>query len=110
MLFRSVSFKVSGNPMGGTNTVTSAPVTLLFGVVPYSLPAAPAILSAPRWDGTRFTCRVTGSPGRDYQIETSADLRTWTAAASVKTDGAGNGDVDASAQDGARFFRAMALP
>jgi surface-anchored protein len=105
-----VELKVSGRLAGSTNVVSSDPVTLLFGVTPYSLPAAPAVLSAPRHAGDRFACRLLGSPARSYRVEASANLLEWTTVATVTTDASGAAGVDAPGTGGARFYRATSAP
>lgn len=106
----AVHLRVSGQLAGGSQGVVSDPVVLRFGVVPYALPAAQAVLSQPTWTHQRLAFRLAGSPGRSYVVEASADLRSWTVAATVTTDASGGADVVADGEAGAMFYRATALP
>jgi len=105
-----VHLRVSGRLQGATNVVANDAVVLRFGVVPYSLPAQAATLGLPAWDGSRVTCRLSGSPSRRYQVETSSDLTLWSPAGDVTTDAAGTATVWVPVTEPFHFLRARTLP
>ncbi len=80
-----VVFRVTNRLMGTTNVIASGEVAVRFGVQPYSLilPAEAALLSLPERTDTGFQCRVTGTPGRVYPVETSEDLEIWVPSGGV---------------------------
>jgi len=82
-----VVFRVSNRFLGTTNLVDSGEVAVRFGVQPYALvlPSDPALLSVPERTATGFRCRVSGTPGRVYPMETSTDLKNWEPSGNVTT-------------------------
>ncbi len=76
-------------------------------VSPTPAPTAPATLNAPTLGLDSLQLKLTGTAGRDYLIETSTNLVTWSIA---KTNVAGfNGESSIElplSADYCRFFRA----
>lgn len=101
-----VHLRVSGRLQGTTNVVRSDPVVLRFGVVPYTVPGRPGTLSSPAWDGTQLTCLLSGSASRTYQLEASADLKTWNPAGTARTDATGVAAVAVPGAGTVLFLRA----
>lgn len=90
----------------GTNFQTAFP--------PYSLtlftlaPAAPVLHSVPH-SGGLFILQLQGQPGIPYQLQTSANLQTWTSNATVTLTGTALTLTNQLAP-GVAFWRAVWLP
>lgn len=64
----------------------------------------PATLSEARVASGRFTARLTGTQGRSYTLQRSADLRAWTDLGNYQAPA----EVSDAAASGAAFYRAVA--
>lgn len=69
----------------------------------------PSLLAIHHSASTGVMIDLRGEAGRNYQLESSGDLGTWTREASVTLDSQGRAAVSASAASALRFFRLRLL-
>lgn len=106
-----VTFRAEGTEAGSGQMVTSEASTFIWEIEP--LPPAPAVpprLSAPTFTpGGTFGFLLEGTVGTSYQVEGTADFKTWTRVTTVKL-AVSPTPVTVPASTPFQFLRAVALP
>lgn len=98
---------------GNYSVVVTGPncATESFGQIVIETAAQPATLSNPQaQQGGTFAFTLTGSPQRNYIIQASSNLTSWTDVKTVTTDDTGAIAVTDNPTEPLRFYRAVAAP
>jgi hypothetical protein len=73
---------------------------------PSAQPVLPANLQLSTYPGLR----IVGTVGRTYQVQTSPDMNTWTARATILLSSSPYLWIDQNPLSGSKFYRAFLLP